>query len=101
MRVLHWRVAHNDHVFFAVKSTVEQLVFLFTLGAHVQRGYIYTLGAHAQRGYCSCVCVCVCLLLYISLTRMFVRLTNGMTYLTGNEGQKYERFSSENAPLQS
>ena len=31
---------------------------------------------------------------------MFVCLTNDTTYLTGNEGQKFRAFFSENAPLQ-
>ena len=42
--------------------------------------------------------VCVCLSVTLHLTsRMFVRLTNDTTYLTGNEGTVF----SENAPLQS
>ena len=32
-------------------------------------------------------------------SRMFVRLTNDTTYLTGNEGQKFRTIFSENAPL--
>ena len=31
---------------------------------------------------------------------MFVCLTNDTTYLTGNEGQKFQAVLSENAPLQ-
>ena len=42
----------------------------------------------------------VCLL-SLSVTPMFVRLTNDTTYLTGNEGQKICAVFSENAPLQS
>ena len=57
-------------------------------------GGLITLGAHAQRGYDSwsvmSVCVCVCLSVTLHLTsRMFVRLTNDTTYLTGNEGQNF------------
>ena len=66
---------------------------------------IITLGAHAQRGFTVrvcvrvCVCVCVCLSVTLHITsRMFVRLTNDTTYLTGNEGQKYRTVFSENAP---
>ena len=33
MHVLHWRVAHNDHVFFAVNSTVERPGFHFFEGS--------------------------------------------------------------------
>ena len=44
----------------------------------------------------------VCLSVTLHLTsRMFVRLTNDTTYLTGNEGQKFRTVFSENAPLQS
>ena len=51
----------------------------------VIRCWFITLGAHAQRGYGSCVCVCVYLSVTLYLTsRMFVRLTNDTTYLTGN-----------------
>ena len=51
---------------------------------------------------CVCVCVCVCVSVTLNLTcRMFVRLTNDTTYLTGNEGQKFRTVFSENAPLQS
>ena len=51
---------------------------------------------------CVCVCVCVCVSVTLNLTcRMFVRLTNDTTYLTGNEGQKLRTVFSENAPLQS
>ena len=61
-----------------------------------------TLGAHAQRGLQSSVCVCVCVSVTLNLTcRMFVRLTNDTTYLTGNEGQNFRTVFSENAPLQS
>ena len=65
-------------------------------------GVVITLGAHAQRGYGSWVCVClsVCLSVTLHLTsRMFVRLTNDTTCLTGNEGQKYRTVFSDNAPL--
>ena len=50
-----------------------------------------------------CLCVCVCVVsVTLNLTcRMFVRLTNDTTYLTGNEGQKFRTVFSENAPLQS
>ena len=65
---------------------------------------VIALGAHAQRGYgswvCLCVCVCVSVTLYLT-SRMFVRLTDDTTYLTGNEGQKFRTVFSENAPLQS
>ena len=38
--------------------------------------------------------VCVCLYITLHLTsRVFVRLTKHMTYLTGNEGLNFERFS--------
>ena len=41
------------------------------------------------------VCVCVCLSVTLHLTsRMFVRLTNDATYLTGNEGQKFRTVFS-------
>ena len=56
---------------------------------HVDAEGQFTLGVHAQRGYGSWVCVsqCVC---YSTLTsRVFVRLTNDTTYLTGNEGKKF------------
>ena len=33
MRVLHWRVAHKDHVLFAVNSTVERPGFHFCEGS--------------------------------------------------------------------
>ena len=53
-------------------------------------------------GLCVCVCVCVCLSVTLHLTtRMFVRLTNDTTYLTGNEGRNFRTVFSENAPLQS
>ena len=46
--------------------------------------------------------VTVCLSVTLNLTsRMFVRLTNDTTYLTGNEGQKIRTVFSENAPLKS
>ena len=46
--------------------------------------------------------LCVCLSVTLNLTfRMFVRLTNDTTYLTGNEGRKFRTVFSENAPLQS
>ena len=48
------------------------------------------------------VYVCVRLSVTLHLTsRMFVRLTNDTTYLTGNEGYKFRTVFSENAPLQS
>ena len=48
------------------------------------------------------VCVCVCLSVTQHLaSRMFIRPTNDMTYLTGDEGQKLCGVFSENAPLQS
>ena len=52
-----------------------------------------------SEGYGSWVCVCVCL----SVTQhlMFIRPTNDMTYLTGDEGQKFCGVFYENAPLQS
>ena len=39
------------------------------------------------------VCLCVCSVTLNLTCRMFVRLTNDTTYLTGNEGQKFEQFS--------
>ena len=51
---------------------------------------LITLSAHAQRGYRCWVCVCVTLHF---TSRMFVRLTNDTTYLTGNEGQNFVRVS--------
>ena len=52
-------------------------------------------------GYGSWVCVSVCLSVTEPLTfPMFVCLTNDMTYLMGNEGQKFRAVFSENAPLQ-
>ena len=48
------------------------------------------------------VCVCVCVSVTLNLTcRMFFRLTNDTTYLTGNKGQTFRTVFSENAPLQS
>ena len=45
---------------------------------------------------CLSVCLSVCLSGTLHLTyRVFVRLTKDMTYLTGIEGQKFERFSLE------
>ena len=44
--------------------------------------------------------VCVCVTLHLA-SRMFVRLTKDMIYLTGNEGQKFRTVFSETAPLQS
>ena len=45
--------------------------------------------------------VCVCLSVTLHLTsRVFVRLTKDMTYLTGNEGQKFRTVFSETAPLE-
>ena len=49
---------------------------------------------------CSCLSVCLSVTLHLT-SRMFVRLTNDTTYLTGNEGQKFRTVFSENAPLQS
>ena len=55
-----------------------------------------------SEGYCSRLCLSVCLSVTLHLTsRVFVRLTNDTTYLTGNEGQKFRTLFSENAPLQS
>ena len=46
--------------------------------------------------------VCLCLSVTLHLTsRVFVRLTKDITYLTGNEGQKLRTVFSETAPLQS
>ena len=46
--------------------------------------------------------LCACLSVTLHLTsRMFIRLTNDTTYLTGNEGQKLRTVFSETAPLQS
>ena len=59
-----------------------------------------TLGAHAQRGLTVVGSVCLSVTLHLT-SRMFVRLTNDTTYLTGNEGQKFRTVFSENAPLQS
>ena len=48
-----------------------------------------------------CVCVCVCVSVTLHLTsRIPVRLINDTTYLTSNEGQKYQAVFSENGPLQ-
>ena len=47
------------------------------------------------------LCVCVSVVTLHLTSRMFVRLTNDTTYLTGNEGQKFRTVFSENAPLQS
>ena len=48
------------------------------------------------------VVLCVCLSVTLNLTsRVFVRLTKDMTYLTGNESQKFCAVFSENARLQS
>ena len=42
-----------------------------------------------SEGYCSWVCVSVFVSITLNLTsRMSVRLTNDVTYSTGNEGQK-------------
>ena len=58
---------------------------------------LLTLGARV-----AVVGLSVCLSVTQHLTsRMFVRLTNDTTYLTGNEGQNYCAIFSENAPLQS
>ena len=55
-----------------------------------------------SEGYSSRACLSVCVSVTLNLTcRMFVRLTNDTTYLTGNEGQKFRTVFSENAPLQS
>ena len=51
-----------------------------------------------SEGYCSWVCLSVTLNL---TSRVFVRLTKDMIYLTGNEGQKFRTVFSESAPLQS
>ena len=49
-----------------------------------------------SEGYSTWVCVCVCLSVTRHLTsRVFVRLTNDATYLTGNEGQKLCAVFSE------
>ena len=45
--------------------------------------------------------VCVLNLTSRMFFRMFFRLTNDMTYFTGNEGQKFRTVFSENASLQS
>ena len=59
-------------------------------------------GLHFSAFHWVCVCLSVCLSVTLHLTsRMFVRLTNDTTYLTGNEGQKFRTVFSENAPLQS
>ena len=59
-----------------------------------------------SEGYGSWVCVCVCVSVCLSVTfnlasRTFIRPTNDMTYLTGDEGQTFCGVFSENAPLQS
>ena len=47
-----------------------------------------------------CVCVSVCLSVTFNLaSRTFIRPTNDMTYLTGDEGQNICGVFSENAPL--
>ena len=44
----------------------------------------------------------VCVSVTLNLTsRVFVRLTQDTTYLTGNEGKKFRTVFSETAPLQS
>ena len=63
---------------------------------------VFSENAPLQSCLSVCVCVCVCVSVTLNLTcRMFVRLTNDTTYLTGNEGQKFRTVFSENAPLQS
>ena len=62
---------------------------------------LLTLGAHAQRGLLQ-LGMCVCVSVTLNLTsRVSVRLTKDITYLTGDEGQKFRAVFSENAPLQS
>ena len=51
-----------------------------------------------SEGYGSWVCLSVTQHL---TSRTFIRPTNDMTYLTGDEGQKFCGVFSENAPLQS
>ena len=46
------------------------------------------------------VCLCVSVTQHLT-SRMFFRLTNDTTYLTGNEGQNVGAVFSENASLQS
>ena len=46
------------------------------------------------------VCVCLSVTQHLA-SRTFIRPTNDMTYLTGDEGQKFCGGFSENAPLQS
>ena len=63
---------------------------------------VFSENAPLQSCLSVCVCVCVCVSVTLNLTcRMFVRLTNDTTYLTGNEGQKFRTVFSENTPLQS
>ena len=54
-----------------------------------------------SEGYGSWVCVYVCVVTFNLASRTFIRPTNDMIYLTGDEGQKFCGVFSENAPLQS
>ena len=58
---------------------------------------------HPQRACAARVTVVgfVCVSITKLLTYQFIRPTNNMTYLTGNEGQKICVDFFENAPLQS
>ena len=52
-----------------------------------------------SEGYGSWVCVCVSVTQHVTY-RIFIRPTNDMIYLTGNDGQKICGVFSETAPLQ-
>ena len=54
-----------------------------------------------RRAWAARVTVVRFVCLSVTPSRMFFRLTNDTTYLTGNEGQKICAVFSENASLQS
>ena len=63
---------------------------------------VHKHSAHLVNLRRACAARFVCLSVTLNLTsRVFVRLTNDATYLTGSEGQKIRTVFSENAPLQS
>ena len=69
---------------------------------HIMCSIINPRRACTARVTVSRACLSECVSVTLNLTcRMFVRLTNDTTYLTGNEGQKFRTVFSENAPLQS
>ena len=72
---------------FPGKSTVDACAHNISVNVHPRRA-------------CAARVLSVCVFVTLNLTcRMFVRLTNDTTYLTGNEGQKFRTVFSENAPL--